>query len=152
MMDLEALLQVLRTVGSCPAGCRLGHNTGGTMFVSHPGFMDSARRTLMGENRRRTCTTIQGLLTAAAERVTDMERHRALEEPEDSPERQELQQKVSQLHEALVRCSRGMSNLQTTYATDPSVIAQLDVLSNKCTYLCNRAFAMVTRQGHQYSF
>ena len=152
-MNYESMLQVLKTVGSIPAGCRLGHHTGSTLFISPPGWLDSARRTVMGEGRHRTCATIQGLLTAAAERMNDMEHSRALDDSEESQERQELYQRVVQLHEALTKCSRGMVSLQSTYAMDQSVTAQLDVLINKCTYLGERAFQlsrMLARQGGVY--
>lgn len=141
-MDFESMLQVLKTVGALPAGCRLGHNSGNTLFVSRPGLLDSARRTLMGEGRLRTCTTIMGLLSAASERLTDMEHSRALDDGEDSVERQELQQRAAGLHDALKSCCRGMGNLQATYVMDSSVIAQLDVLTSKCSYLVGRALQL----------
>ncbi|KAK9827123.1 hypothetical protein WJX74_007170 [Apatococcus lobatus] len=149
MMDFENTLRVLRVVGSLPPGCRLGHSAGSTLFVSRPSLADSARRTLAGESRVRTCSTIGTILTASGERLQDMERARGVDDPDDTVEKQELRQRAGQLHEALGSCLRGVESLRATYATDASVLAHLDVLSSKCRHLVSRAGDLVRVLGRQ---
>lgn len=142
-MDFENTLRVLRVVGSLPPGCRLGHCSGSTLVVARPSLANSAWRTVAGEGRMRTCSTVGTMLSAAGERLLDMERARGAEDPDESVEKQELRQRAGQLHEALVNCARGVESLKATYATDASVLAHLDVLAGKCRHLVSRAGDLV---------
>lgn len=141
IMDFSSLLLKLKVIGSIPPGSRLGHAFNGSIFVARNGIMRNTLGFLLGEGRVLSCATITTVLAAANERLQDAENDRRGDGP-SSPEKKELENRVSQLLDGLREASKGVEALQVTYATDCAAVAHLQVLHRKASLLISRADAL----------